>query len=160
MFAGISHFKFKQAFALGGLALALVATSAMPLLGGDDVDAKKKKKPKAPNVAIQSITLEDHPDPGHNFVVVEVENVGNRNANGFRIAMSAQRSSDGKVRDTEFSLPLSLPKGDTVEVEFRLVCNWINNGAVTVETDPNPVPGETKTANNVLTESYPAGTCS
>jgi hypothetical protein len=136
-----------------------VATSAMPLLGGDDVDAKKKKKPKAPNIAIQSVTLEDHPDPGHNFVVVEVENVGTRNANGFRIAMSAQRA-DGDVRDTEFSLPLSLAKGESVEVEFRLGCNWINGGAVTVETDPNPVPGEIKTANNVLTESYPLGTCS
>ena len=149
--------RFKQIFALGGLALALVATSAMPLLGGDDVDAKKKK-PKAPNIAIQSITLEDHPDPGHNFVVVEVENVGNRNANGFRIAMSAQRQ-DGTVRQDEFSLPLSLAKGESVEVEFRLGCNWINGGAVTVETDPNPVPGEIKTANNVLTESYPWGTC-
>jgi hypothetical protein len=151
MFNAISQ--FKQAFVLGGLALALVAAGAVPMLGGDDVDAKKKKKPKAPNIAIQSITLEDHPDPGHNWVVVEVENVGNRNANGFRISMSAQRE-DGTVRNDEFSLPLSIPKGGSEEVQFRLGCNWINNGAVTVSTDPNPVPGETKTANNVLTESY------
>lgn len=157
MFSTLS--RFKQTIVLGGLALALVATSALPLLGGDEVDAKKKKKPKAPNIALQSITLEDHPDPGHNFVVVEVANIGTRNANSFRIRMSAQRA-DGQVRDDEFSLPLSLAKGASTEVEFRLGCNWINGGAVTVETDPNPVPNEIKTNNNLLTESFPLGTCS
>lgn len=51
----------KQTVALGGLALALAVTSILPLAGGHDVLAKKK--PNAPNVAVQSITLEDHPNP-------------------------------------------------------------------------------------------------
>jgi hypothetical protein len=154
--------RFKQQAVVAGLAMAVVAASALPLLGGDIDAAKKHKKVKAPNIAIQSITLEDHPDPGHNWVVVEVENVGTRDANGFRIGMTAQRGSDGVVRNEEFSLPLSLPKGQSTDVQFRLGCNWINNGAVTVRTDPSPVPGEpaNKTANNVLTESYGANVCS
>lgn len=153
--------QFKQSIVLAGLALAVLAASALPMLGDGDADAKRRKKPKFPNVAIQSITLKDHPDPGHNFFVANVTNVGKRNANGFRIGMSAQRS-DCQVRNTEFSLPLSLPKGGSTEVEFRLGCNWINGGAVTVSTDPSPVPGEpaTKTANNVRTQSFAPDTCS
>ncbi len=125
------------------------------MLGGHDIDAKGKSKKKYPNIAVQSITLQDHPDPGHNFVVVTVANVGNRDANGFRIGMSAQRA-DMTVRNTEFSLPLSIPKGGSTTVQFRLGCNWINGGAVTASTDPNPVPAEpaNKTANNVLTQSF------
>ena len=119
------------------------------------IAAKRKKKPKAPNIAIQSIVLEDHPDPGHNFVIATIANVGTRKANGFRIELSAQRA-DGDVRDPAFSLPLSIPKGGSTEVQFRLGCNWINNGAVTFTTDPLPVPGElpNKVANNVLTQSF------
>jgi hypothetical protein len=157
--------RIKQGVVLGGLALAMVAVSAAPLLGGHDVDAKKHKKPKAPNIAIQSITLEDHPDPGHMFVVVEVENVGKRDASGFRIGMVAENPNqlpNGGVREEDFSLPLNLPKGQSTEVQFRLGCNWINDGAVTARTDPSPVPGEpaNKIANNVLSESFGAGTCS
>jgi hypothetical protein len=153
MFTAIN--RFKQSIVMAGLTLAVVAAGAAPMLGGDVVDAAKGKKPKAPNVAIKSITLEDHPDPGHNFVVVQVANVGTRNANGFRIEMVAQRS-DGTERNPEYSLPLSIPKGGSTEVEFRLGCNWINGGAVTISTDPNPVPGESpnKTANNVRTQSF------
>lgn len=148
--------RFKQSIVLGSLVLALVAAGAAPMLGGDSIEAaKRKKKPKAPNIAIQSIVLEDHPDPGHNFAVATVANVGTRNANGFRISMTAQRE-DGTVRNAEFSLPLSIPKGSSTEVQFRLGCNWINNGAVTFTTDPLPVPGElpNKVANNVRTQSF------
>jgi hypothetical protein len=157
--------RIKQGMALGSLALAMVAVSAAPMLGGHDVDAKKHKKPKAPNIAIQSITLEDHPDPGHKYVVVEVENVGTRDASGFRIGMVAanpNQQPNGGVRMEDFSLPLNLPKGQTTEVQFRLGCNWINGGAITARTDPSPVSGEpaNKTANNVLSESFGAGTCS
>jgi hypothetical protein len=134
--------------------VALIVAGAAPLLGGQSVDAAKSKKPKAPNIALQSITLQPHPDPGHMFVVVEVENVGNRDAAGFRIGMSAQRA-DMTVRPEEFSLPLSVAKGATTSVQFRLGCNWINGGAITARTDPSPVPGESpaKTANNVITVS-------
>ena len=88
-------------------------------------------------------------------MVVEVANVGKRDANGFRIGMTAQRT-DGTVRNEEFSLPLSLEKGDSTTVQFRLGCGWINNGAVTASTDPSPVPGEpsNKIANNVLTQGF------
>ena len=128
--------------------------SALPMLGGVDVEAKRKK-PKAPNIAIQSIILAPHADPGHKTVVVTVANVGARNANGFRIGMQATRS-DGTVRNEEFSLPLSVARGASTTVEFRLGCNWINGGAVTARTDPSPVPGEpaNKTANNVLTQAF------
>lgn len=154
MFAPVA--RFKPSIILAGLALALVIAGSAPMLGSHDLDAKgKSKKPKAPNIAVQSIILEDHPDPGHNFVVVTVANVGTRDANGFRIGMSAQRA-DMTVRDTDFSLPLSIAKGASTTVKFRLGCNWINNGAVTASTDPNPVPSEpaNKTANNVLTQSF------
>jgi hypothetical protein len=157
--------RLKQVMVMGGLALALVAVSAAPQLGGHDVDAKKNKKPKAPNIAIQSITLEDHPDAGHKYVVVEVQNVGKRDASGFRIGMVAENPNqqpNGGVRDEDFSLSLNLPKGQSTEVQFRLGCNWINGGAITARTDPSPVPGEpaNKTANNVLSESFAPGTCS
>ena len=145
------------------LAFAVVFTlmlSALPMLGGHDVEAGKKKA-KAPNIAVQSITLAPHADPGHKTVVVTVANIGKRNANGFRIGMQATRS-DGTIRNEEFSLPLSVAKGATTTVEFRLGCNWINNGAVTARTDPSPVPGEpaNKTANNVATAQFGATACS
>lgn len=152
MFTSIA--RFQRIIVLVGFALALIVAGAAPLIGGHNVDAKSKK-PKAPNIAIQEIVLEPHADPGHKTVVVTVANVGNRNANGFRIGMVAQRT-DGTVRNEEFSLPLSLAKGASTTVEFRLGCNWINNGAVTARTDPSPVPGElaTKTANNVRTVNF------
>lgn len=140
------------------LALAVVfalVLSALSILGGVDVEAGKRKKAKFPNVAVQTIALAPHADPGHKTVVVTVANVGKRNANGFRIGMQATRS-DGTVRTEDFSLPLSLAKGTTTTVEFRLGCNWINGGVITARTDPSPVPGEpaNKTANNVLTQSF------
>ena len=152
MFTSIA--RFQRIIVLVGFALALIVAGAAPLIGGHNVDAKSKK-PKAPNIAIQEIVLEPHADPGHKTVVVTVANVGNRNANGFRIGMVAQRT-DGTVRNEEFSSPLSLAKGASTTVEFRLGCNWINNGAVTARTDPSPVPGElaTKTANNVRTVNF------
>src|SRR3990170_6145437 len=99
------------------LALAVVFAlmlSALPMLGGHDVEAGKKKA-KAPNIAVQSITLAPHADPGHKTVVVTVANIGKRNANGFRIGMQATRS-DGTIRNEEFSLPLSVAKGATMTV--------------------------------------------
>lgn len=139
------------------LALAVILAlmlSALPLLSGSDVEARKKKV-KAPNVAIQSITLQPHADPGHKTVVVTLANVGKRKANGFRIGMQATRS-DGTVRNEDFSLPLSLARGATTTVQFRLGCGWINGGAIVARTDPSPVPGEpaNKTANNVLTQTF------
>lgn len=139
------------------LAFAVVCAlmlSALPMLGGQDIEAGKKKV-KAPNIAIQSIVLQPHADSGHKTVVVTVANIGKRNANGFRIGMQATRS-DGTVRSEEFSLPLSVAKGATTTVEFRLGCNWINGGAVVARTDPSPVPGEpaNKTANNTLTQTF------
>ena len=151
----ISKFgRIKQMVLFGTFALSLVVAGAAPLLGGHDVDAAKSKKVKAPNIALQSITLQPNPDPGHVFVVVEVDNVGNRDAAGFRIGMSAQRA-DMSVRPEEFSLPLTVAKGDSTTVQFKLGCNWINGGAITARTDPSPVPGESasKTANNVITVS-------
>jgi hypothetical protein len=148
--------RFKQIIALGALTFALLVAGSAPLLGGDAVDAAKKgKKAKTPNIAIQSISLEEHADVGHKTVVVDVANIGKKNANGFRISMSAQ-NQDGQVRPIEYSLPLNLAKGASTEVEFRLGCNWINFGAVTVSTDPSPVQGElpSKTANNSLSQSY------
>jgi hypothetical protein len=146
--------RIKHLIVFTALALALVVAGAAPLLGGQSVDAAKSKKAKAPNIALQSITLQPHPDPGHMYVVVEVENVGNRDAAGFRIGMSAQRA-DMTVRPEEFSLPLTVAKGGSTTVQFRLGCDWINGGAITARTDPSPVPGEspTKTANNVITVS-------
>jgi hypothetical protein len=75
--------------------------------------------------------------------------------------MVAQRA-DGTQRAEDFSLPLTIAKGATTTVEFRLGCNWINNGAVTARTDPSPVPGEpaNKTANNVATAQFGATACS
>jgi hypothetical protein len=159
MVAGIARVKSIVVF--GGLALSLLAAGSAPLLGGDDVDAAKKKKAKAPNIAVQEISVETSAEAAHDTIVVEVSNVGNRNAAGFRISMVAQRQ-DGTVRQAEYSLPLSLPKGASTEVEFRLGCNWINNGAVTASTDPSPVPGESakKIANNVETVNFGANACS
>ena len=152
--------RVKQVAVLSGLALSLLAAGSMPLLSGEHVDAAPKKA-KAPNIAIQSIVVVPSAEAGHDTIVVEVANVGTRNAAGFRIGMVAQRQ-DGTVRNEEFSLPLSIPKGGSTEVEFRLGCNWINNGAVTARTDPSPVPGEspTKTANNVETANFGATACS
>jgi hypothetical protein len=145
--------RVKQLVVFGGLALSLLAAGSAPMLGGDEAEAAKKKK--SPNIAVLDISIEPHADPGHKTVVVEVANNGKRDASGFRISMVAQRQ-DGTVRPAEYSLPLSLPKGASTEVEFRLGCNWINLGAVTASTDPNPVSGEpkNKTANNVLSESF------
>lgn len=152
---GSKLFRISKTLTLIGFVAALIAAAAGPLAGLDGVDAKKNKKAKAPNIALQSISLEPHPDAGHLYVVVEVANVGKRDANGFRIGMTAQRT-DGMVRNEEYSLPLSLEKGDSTTVQFRLGCNWINNGAVTASTDPSPVPGEpsNKIANNVLTQTF------
>ena len=77
------------------------------------------------------------------------------NAAGFRIGLVAQRE-DGTLRVEVFSQFLSIPKGGSTVVEFRLGCNWINNGSVTAGTDPSPVPGESaaKTANNVFSQSF------
>lgn len=146
--------KVRDAAVAAGMALALAGIGAAPQFGAE-VDAAKKPKVKAPNVAVQTIALEPHADAGHKTVVVTVANIGNRDANGFRIGMQAQRQ-DGAVRNEDFSLPLSVPKGTSVEVEFRLGCGWIDFGAVTARTDPSPVPGElpTKTANNVQTQAF------
>lgn len=145
--------RFSRAILAFAVVFALMMT-ALPMLGGHDVEAGKKKA-KVPNIAIQSIALQPHADPGHKTVVVTVANVGKRNANGFRIGMQATRS-DGTIRNEEFSLPLSVAKGTTTTVEFRLGCNWINGGVVVARTDPSPVPGEpaNKTANNVLTQAF------
>jgi hypothetical protein len=158
MVSGIA--RAKQFVVFGGLALSLLAVGSAPLLGGDHAEAKKKKA-KAPNIAIQSIVVEPSAEAAHDTILIEVANVGNRNAAGFRIGMVAQRQ-DGTVRNEEFSLPLSIPKGGSTQVEFRLGCSWINNGAVTARTDPSPVPGESpaKTANNVETANFGANACS
>ena len=156
----ISFTSSKQVFVLGGLALSLLAAGSVPQLGGDHAEAAKKKA-KAPNIAIQSVVVAPSAEAGHDTIVVTVANVGKRDAAGFRIGMVAQRA-DMTVRPEEFSLPLSVAKGATTTVEFRLGCNWINNGAVTARTDPSPVPGEpaNKTANNVATTQFGATACS
>lgn len=158
MVSGIA--RLKQFIVFGGLALSILAAGSAAMLGGHDVDAAKKKV-KVPNIAIQSVTVEPSAEVAHDTIVVLVANVGTRDAAGFRIGMVAQRQ-DGTLRSEEFSLPLSIAKGESTEVKFRLGCNWINNGAVTARTDPSPVPGElpTKTANNVETASFGATACS
>jgi hypothetical protein len=99
--------------------------------------------------AILSIRLEPHPDTGHKYVVVEVANIGTRNASDFRVGKSAPRQ-DGVVRSEEFSLPRTVPKGTDVLVRFRLGCNWITSGTVAARTDPSPLPSESpsQVANN------------
>ena len=151
---------FKQVFVLGGLALSLLAAGSVPQLGGDHAEAAKKKA-KAPNIAVQSVVVQPSAEVGHDTIVVTVANIGKRDAAGFRIGMVAQRA-DMAVRTEDFSLPLTVAKGATTTVEFRLGCNWINNGAVTARTDPSPVPGEpaNKTANNVATAQFGVGSCS
>ena len=150
---------FKSTLVLGGLALSLLAAGSVPQLGGDHAEAAKKKK--FPNIAVQSVVVQPSAEAAHDTIVVTVANVGKRDAAGFRIGMAAQRA-DGTQRQEEFSLPLSISKGETTTVEFRLGCNWINNGAVTARTDPSPVPGEpsNKTANNVATAQFGATACS
>jgi hypothetical protein len=143
--------RFKQGFVFAGLALSLLAAGSAPFLGADDVAAKKKAK--APNVAIESISFEDHPDDGHRYVVVEVSNIGNRTAKNFRLEMVAE-DNDGDLRAPAYSDPLTIPKGGSEEVKFKLGCGWLNFGSVTLTTDPNPVPRETKIGNNTLSEEY------
>jgi hypothetical protein len=155
----ISFTSFKNTLVLGGLALSLLAAGSVPQLGGDHAEAAKKKK--FPNIAVQSVVVQPSAEAAHDTIVVTVANVGKRDAAGFRIGMVAQRA-DSTVRNEEFSLPLSIAKGETTTVEFRLGCGWINNGAVTARTDPSPVPGEpnNKTANNVATAQFGATACS
>lgn len=145
---------------LGGLALSLLLAGSGVLLNGEHADAAKNKN-KAPNIAIQSVVVATSAEVAHDTIVVTVANVGKRDAAGFRIGMVAQRA-DMTVRAEDFSLPLSLAKGATTTIEFRLGCNWINNGAVTARTDPSPVPGESpaKIANNVATATFGAAACS
>jgi hypothetical protein len=154
----ISFNSFKQGLVFGSLALSLLAAGSLPQLGSDHAEAKKAK---APNIAVQSVVVEPSAEVGHDTIVVTVANVGKRDAAGFRIGMVAQRA-DMTVRAEDFSLPLTVAKGTTTTVEFRLGCNWINNGAVTARTDPSPVPGEpsNKTANNVATAQFGATACS
>ena len=156
----ISFSAFKNGLVLGGLALSLLAAGSLPQLGADHAEAAKKRA-KAPNIAIQSVVVQPSAEVGHDTIVVTVANVGKRDAAGFRIGMVAQRA-DMTVRDEDFSLPLTVAKGASTTVEFRLGCNWINNGAVTARTDPSPVPGEpsNKTANNVATAQFGATACS
>ena len=143
--------RFKQGFVFAGLALSLLAAGSAPFLGADEVDAAKKAK--TPNVAIESISFENHPDDGHRYVVVEVSNIGNRTAKGFRLEMVAE-DHDGDLRAPAYSDPLNIPKGGSEEVRFKLGCGWLHNGEVTVTTDPNPVPRELKTGNNTLSEEH------
>jgi hypothetical protein len=157
---GIRFAGIKQGLVLGGLALSLLTAGSGMLLNGEHAEAGKKKN-KAPNIAVQSVVVAPSAELAHDTIVVTVANVGNRDAAGFRIGMVAQRA-DMTVRVEDFSLPLSLAKGATTTVEFRLGCNWINSGAVTARTDPSPVPGESpaKIANNVATASFGATACS
>lgn len=87
-----------------------------------------------------------------------MSNAGAKAVAGFTIGMRAQRA-DGTLRNEVFSDPLSLAKGDSTTVEFRLGCNWINNGTIFTRTDPNPVPGElpVHADNNELAESFGGG---
>lgn len=155
----IGFSSFKQVLVLGSLALSLLAAGSVPQLGGDHAEAAKKAK--APNIAVQSVVVQPSAEAGHDTIVVTVANIGKRNAAGFRIGMVAQRA-DMTLRAEDFSLPLTVAKGATTTVEFRLGCNWINNGAVTARTDPSPVLGEpaNKTANNVATAQFGATACS
>ena len=152
MFSRIA--RMRRVAVLGGLTVALLGAGTLPMLGGDDIEAAKRR-PWFLNIAVKEITLEPHADAGHTTVVVEVRNIGKRKASGFRIGMSAQHQG-GTVRSEEFSLPLSIPKGGGTTVEFRLGCNWIDFGAATARTDPSPVPGEpsNKTSNNVSSRSF------
>jgi hypothetical protein len=143
--------RFKQSFVFAGLALSLLAAGSDPFLGADEVDAAKKKK--APNVAIESISFEDHEDAGHRYVVVEVSNIGNRAAKNFRVEMVA-KDHDGDLRAPAYSDLLNIPKGGSEEVIFKLGCGWLHNGLVTVTTDLNPAPGEVKIGNNTLAEDH------
>ena len=100
-------------------------------------------------------------EAGHDTIVVTVANVGKRNAAGFRIGMVAQRA-DMTVRAEDFSLPLSVARGGSTTVEFRLGCTWITYGAVTARIDLSLGPGEPDytTANNVATALFGATACS
>lgn len=170
MFAPIA--RFKTQITLAGLALALVATGAMPLVGTGDVVAKQRhnrqhgvsqqaKKKILTDVAIDDIELAPHADAGHRTVVVTVSNEGIRPVSGFTIGMVAKNPNqpNGGVRNEVFSAELSLAKGESTTVEFRLGCNWINNGTIIARTDPAPVAKELPqyADNNTLEESFGGG---
>lgn len=174
MFASIARFRSQIVFA--GLALTLLVSAGTPALGGQDAAAKRGKDrphhsrqvkqsvsaqahPKLLDIAVTDIVIAPHADPGHRTVVVEVTNLSPlRNSGQFTVGMQAERA-DGTLRNEVFSASLSLARGESTEVEFRLGCNWINNGTIHTRTNPSPVPGEpaSLTANNTREESFGGG---
>jgi hypothetical protein len=163
--------RFKTQITLAGLALALVTAMVTPLAGTGNVVAKKhhnrqhsvskQAKKILTDVAIDDIELAPHADSGHRTVVVAVSNDGIRPVSGFNIGMVAKNPNqpNGGVRNEVFSAELNLGKGESTKVEFRLGCNWINNGTINARTDPAPVAKELPhyADNNTLEESFGGG---
>ena len=108
--------RFKQVAVFAGFALSLLVAGVAPMAGVDHAEAAKKAK--YPNVAVQSIEFGPGTKDGHRTVIVEVENVGTKKANSFRLELVAQ-DSEGDLRDPEYSLPLNLAKGEAKEVDVR-----------------------------------------
>jgi hypothetical protein len=131
--------------------------------GKDKDNNNQPQQPELPfaDIAIESITIEALPLAAHDNVVVQFTNIGSLTSGLFRIGLVAVRE-DGNVRDEVFSLPFSLAPNATGTEKFQLGCGWINNGTVTVRTDPSPVPNEpaTRTANNQRSASFGATICS
>lgn len=179
MITSIARLKSHVVFA--GLALTLVTSAGMPLLGSQDVMAKGGKHNKqrhtvsrevkqdkqskqqdrkyvlGTDVAIQDIAIAPHADAGHRTVVVTVRNAGFQPVSGFTIGLKAKRA-DGTLRTEVFSAPVSLGAWQsTTKVEFRLGCSWINNGTLTARTNPTPLVGERNATNNTRVESFGGG---
>ncbi len=163
----------RDTFRIFGAALLGVGGVSLLAVEGEAKRGKKRKKPKKQDqddpqtpttpptpvpfadIAITAVDIELLSEAGHDTVVVKYTNTGTLTATGFRIGMVAKRAN-GLLRQEEFSLPLTLAPGLSGVEKFRLGCNWINGGTVTVRTDPSPVPGESgaATANNTLANTF------
>jgi hypothetical protein len=153
---------------VAGLALTLLTTATLPLLGHDaavakgghsrsqrhdrhegargtpqqGLEANAITAPVFIDVGITDLALDPQPiDATHRAVVVTVANNSLVPVSGFTIGLAAVDRA-GVIRPEEFSAPLSLSGGRSTTVSFRMGCRWLDGGRVTVRTNPSPVPGE------------------
>ncbi len=132
---------------------------------GQDQDPQIPTSPPPPaqfaDIVITAILVEPTAEAAHDNLVVQYTNAGTLAATGFRIGMVAKRTN-GQIRNEGFLLPLTVAPGQSGTEKFRLGCNWINGGTITVRTDPSPVPGESAAAagNNTLSQTFGAAICS
>lgn len=141
-----------------GLVFAFVAGLVGPLADGGVVAKRGKDQPvksqtiKRPDVAILDITYAPA-IANHRAVYALIKNVGKAPARNFQVAITAKRGTE--VRRPELSPSQTLNPGQSrrVLVYDKLGCSWISggSGSVTATTQPNPIPGEVKTANNTFT---------